>query len=43
MALVIQGASDMGTRLSERELQRALDYCSMFVQPTSPEARAHVV
>ena len=42
-ALVIQGASDMGTRLSERELQQALDYCSTFVQPTSPEARVHVV
>ena len=33
----------MGTRLSERELQHALDYCSTFVQPTSPEAHVHLV
>ncbi|KIK78138.1 hypothetical protein PAXRUDRAFT_342290 [Paxillus rubicundulus Ve08.2h10] len=36
---VIQGASDMGTRLSEAELQGALDFCSKFFSPTSPEQR----
>lgn len=29
----------MGTRLSERELQNALDFCSKFFHPTSPEQR----
>ncbi|KAF9228379.1 FAD/NAD(P)-binding domain-containing protein [Gyrodon lividus] len=37
---VIQGASDVGTRLSEAELQHALDFCSKFFSPTSPEQRA---
>ncbi|KAF8551969.1 FAD/NAD(P)-binding domain-containing protein [Imleria badia] len=40
---VIQGASDMGTRLSERELQNALDFCSKFFLPTSPEQRARAL
>ncbi|EGO00884.1 hypothetical protein SERLA73DRAFT_167102 [Serpula lacrymans var. lacrymans S7.3] len=37
---VIQGASDMGTRLSEEELQRSLDFCVKLFSPTSPEQRA---
>ncbi|KAJ3931130.1 MAG: FAD binding domain-containing protein [Lentinula lateritia] len=35
--LVIQGASDMGSRLSESELQRSLDFCINLFNPTSPE------
>lgn len=34
---VIQGASDMGTRLSESELQKSLDFCVNLFNPTSPE------
>ncbi|KAF8629421.1 hypothetical protein AX15_003471 [Amanita polypyramis BW_CC] len=34
---VIQGASDMGTRLSEFELQKSLDFCVNLFNPTSPE------
>ncbi|KAF8736524.1 hypothetical protein AX14_014424 [Amanita brunnescens Koide BX004] len=34
---VIQGASDMGTRLSESELQKSLDFCLNLFNPTSPE------
>ncbi|KAJ4467313.1 hypothetical protein C8R41DRAFT_779866, partial [Lentinula lateritia] len=34
---VIQGASDMGSRLSESELQRSLDFCINLFNPTSPE------
>ncbi|KIK61206.1 hypothetical protein GYMLUDRAFT_43286 [Collybiopsis luxurians FD-317 M1] len=34
---VIQGASDMGSRLSESELQRSLDFCTNLFNPTSPE------
>ncbi|KAG6381897.1 hypothetical protein JVT61DRAFT_514 [Boletus reticuloceps] len=41
--LVIQGASDIGKRLSEQELQNALDFCSKFFHPTSPEQRAHAL
>lgn len=33
----------MGTRLSERELQNALDFCSKFFHPTSPEQRARAL
>lgn len=33
----------MGTRLSERELQNALDFCSKLFHPTSPEQRAHAL
>ncbi|PFH53774.1 hypothetical protein AMATHDRAFT_1004 [Amanita thiersii Skay4041] len=36
-APVIQGASDMGTRLSESELQKSLDFCVNLFNPTSPE------
>ena len=35
--VVIQGASDMGTRLSESELQKSLDFCVNLFNPTSPE------
>ncbi|KAH9485155.1 Flavin-dependent halogenase armH1 [Psilocybe cubensis] len=34
---VIQGASDMGARLSETELQRSLDFCVNLFNPTTPE------
>ncbi|KAG2153327.1 hypothetical protein DEU56DRAFT_774567 [Suillus clintonianus] len=34
---VIQGASEMGSRLSEKELQSALQFCSKCFNPTSPE------
>ncbi|GLB37388.1 putative tryptophan halogenase [Lyophyllum shimeji] len=34
---VIQGASDMGKRLSETELQKSLDFCVSLFNPTSPE------
>ncbi|KAF9243103.1 hypothetical protein BU15DRAFT_86521 [Melanogaster broomeanus] len=37
---VIQGASDIGTRLSDAELQDALDFCSKFFSPISPEQHA---
>jgi hypothetical protein len=37
MFSVIQGASDMGTRLSENELQKSLDFCVNLFNPTSPE------
>ena len=39
---VIQGASDMGTRLSETELQKSLDFCVNLFNPTSPEQHAGV-
>ncbi|KAG9308768.1 hypothetical protein JVU11DRAFT_11560 [Chiua virens] len=41
--LFAQGASDMGTRLSERELQNALDFCSKFFEPTDPEQRVRAL
>ena len=34
---MIQGASDMGARLSETELQRSLDFCVKLFNPTTPE------
>ncbi|KAG7449623.1 FAD binding domain-containing protein [Guyanagaster necrorhizus] len=34
---VIQGASDVGTRLSEAELQKSLDFCVSLFNPTTPE------
>ncbi|KAM6490073.1 hypothetical protein JOM56_014485 [Amanita muscaria] len=34
---VIQRASDMGSRLSDSELQRSLDFCVNLSNPTSPE------
>ncbi|KIM75794.1 hypothetical protein PILCRDRAFT_98861 [Piloderma croceum F 1598] len=39
---VIQGASDMGTRLSENELQKSLDFCVNLFSPTSPEQHERV-
>ena len=40
--VVIQGASDMGQRLSETELQKSLDFCAHFFNPTTPEDRVRV-
>ncbi|KAM5533745.1 hypothetical protein V8D89_012618 [Ganoderma adspersum] len=34
---VIQGGADMGTRLAEDEVQRALDFCVHLFDPTTPE------
>lgn len=34
---VIQGGAEMGARLSEDELQRALDFCVHLFSPTTPE------
>ncbi|RDX55249.1 FAD/NAD(P)-binding domain-containing protein [Lentinus brumalis] len=34
---VIQGGADMGARLSEDEVQRALDFCVHLFDPTTPE------
>ncbi|KAL9711644.1 hypothetical protein Ac2012v2_004715 [Leucoagaricus gongylophorus] len=34
---VIQGASEMGARLSESELQKSLDFCVKLFDPTVPE------
>ncbi|PPQ77190.1 hypothetical protein CVT25_011036 [Psilocybe cyanescens] len=39
---VIQGASDMGARLSETELQRSLDFCVNLFNPTTPEQHEHL-
>ncbi|KAJ7502906.1 FAD binding domain-containing protein [Mycena galericulata] len=39
---VIQGASDMGKRLSETELQKSLDFCVNLFNPTSPEEHDRV-
>ncbi|KAF7298032.1 hypothetical protein HMN09_01024400 [Mycena chlorophos] len=39
---VIQGASDMGQRLSENELQKSLDFCVNLFSPTSPEEHTRV-
>jgi len=36
-AAVIQGGSDVGRRLSEDELQQALDFCGKLFHPTIPE------
>jgi len=36
-AVVIQGGSDVGHRLSEDELQQALDFCGKLFAPTSPD------
>lgn len=35
--VVIQGASEMGARLSENELQKSLDFCVKLFDPTTPE------
>lgn len=40
--VVIQGASEMGTRLSEAELQKSLDFCVNLFNPTSPEQHQRV-
>jgi len=37
MVTVIQGGSDMGRRLSEDELQQALDFCGKLFAPTGPD------
>ncbi|KAI0708919.1 FAD/NAD(P)-binding domain-containing protein [Cerioporus squamosus] len=34
---LIQGGADMGARLSEDEVQRALDFCVHLFDPTTPE------
>jgi hypothetical protein len=39
---VIQGASDMGKRLSETELQKSLDFCVNLFSPTCPEQHERV-
>jgi len=39
---VIQGASDMGARLSETELQKSLDFCVNLFNPTSPDQHERV-
>ncbi|KAF7315201.1 hypothetical protein MIND_00034500 [Mycena indigotica] len=39
---VIQGASDMGKRLSENELQKSLDFCVKLFGSTTPEDHARV-
>ncbi|KAF9476349.1 FAD binding domain-containing protein [Pholiota conissans] len=39
---VIQGASDMGARLSETELQKSLDFCVNLFNPTTPEQHEHL-
>ncbi|KAJ8508875.1 hypothetical protein ONZ45_g8898 [Pleurotus djamor] len=39
---VIQGASEMGARLSEYELQRSLDFCVQLFNPTTPEQHARL-
>jgi hypothetical protein len=40
--LVIQGAADMGQRLSETELQNSLDFCAKLFNPTTPEDHERV-
>lgn len=42
MALVIQGGAEMGKRLSEDEVQRALDFCVRLFSPTTPEQHESV-
>lgn len=39
---MIQGASDMGVRLSETELQKSLDFCVNLFNPTTPEQHDHL-
>ncbi|KAI0644720.1 hypothetical protein C8Q79DRAFT_912671 [Trametes meyenii] len=39
---VIQGGADMGARLSENEVQRALDFCVHLFDPTTPEQHESV-
>ena len=35
--VVVQGGSDMGRRLSENELQQALNLCGKLFAPTGPD------
>ncbi|OJA19370.1 hypothetical protein AZE42_08774 [Rhizopogon vesiculosus] len=37
LLLFDQGAGETGSRLSEKELERALEFCSKCFNPTSPE------
>lgn len=37
VVVVIQGGSDVGHRLYENELQRALDFCGKLFAPTTPD------
>lgn len=39
---MIQGGAEMGARLTEDELQHALDFCVHLFDPTTPEQHAHV-
>ncbi|KAK7691668.1 hypothetical protein QCA50_005067 [Cerrena zonata] len=39
---VIQGGAEMGAKLSEDEVQRALDFCVNLFSPTTPEQHASV-
>ncbi|KAF8653329.1 hypothetical protein AX16_004029 [Volvariella volvacea WC 439] len=39
---VIQGASEVGARLSETELQKSLDFCINLFNPTNPEEHQHL-
>ena len=39
---VMQGGSDMGHRLSEDELQQALDFCGKTFNPTNPDDHCEV-
>ncbi|KAI0829757.1 hypothetical protein BC628DRAFT_1358581 [Trametes gibbosa] len=39
---LIQGGADMGARLSEDEVQRALDFCVHLFDPTTPEQHESV-
>lgn len=39
---VIQGGADMGKKLSEDEVQRALDFCVHLFSPTTPEQHESV-
>ncbi|KAJ2916304.1 hypothetical protein MD484_g4125, partial [Candolleomyces efflorescens] len=40
---VIQGASEMGARLSETELQKSLDFCINLFTPTIPDEHERVI
>lgn len=42
LCTVIQGGAEMGARLSEDELQHALDFCVHLFDPTTPEQHAQV-
>jgi hypothetical protein len=37
LALVIQGNADLGPRLSESEVQSALDFCVSLFNPVNPD------